>query len=298
MSEKDIRTFLSQNKYPADAAESLLEAFERIIQDRDAYDSLTAQAEEYRSTCVLDSETLLPLLKTVSMRTYVHEYTVSLLFFILLMPFLKAFYKTEGVSLRFYKDFEKHLLFSAMECQKISGFWGIRTAWWHLDFYRLKLFSIGRLQYRRRRFKKTVQAGGLVLQEGTYYADVHIPPGAPLTETSCALSYSRAADFFRSRFHADRIVFCCHSWLLSPDLCKMLPEDSNILRFSKDYTILETYDDPGDNAASYIFNLDHMPEHPDDLPEKTSLQRSVKKLLQGGKSLRIAKGAMLWPDNR
>ncbi|MBQ9911339.1 MAG: hypothetical protein IJM50_07560 [Lachnospiraceae bacterium] len=297
MSEKDIKTFLSKNKYPVEDADCLCSAFSRLKMDGDAFERLSEKVEEYQSVYVLDSGTLLPLLKEVSERTGIHEYTVSLLFFILLMPHLRALYRQKEIPSVFYKDFEKHLRASVTECRRISGICGIRNAWWYLDFYRLKLFSIGRLQYRWRRFKKTAEAGGLFLQEGTYYADVHIPPGAPLTKTACALSYSRAADFFRSRFHADRIIFCCHSWLLSPDLKKILPEDSNILRFSKDYTVWEMSDDSGDNAAAYIFHLEHMPDCPEELPEQTSLQRSVKKLLQEGKSLRIAKGAMLWPAN-
>jgi hypothetical protein len=166
--------------------------------------------------------------------------------------------------------------------------YGLRIAWWFMDFFKLKLFSIGRLQFKRRKLRKTM--GGYA--EGSYYIDVHIPGGAPLTPALCAASYAEAAAFFRARYGMEHILFGCHSWLLSPELRMILPENSNILAFARDYTILQTNIDPTSNAVSFIFHVSGVPADLETLPEETSLQKALKTHLQGGKTINTAFGIL------
>ena len=139
-----------------------------------------------------------------------------------------------------------------------------------------------------------MESGQLRLEQGEYYVDVHIPPGAPLTPESCHASYASAAEFFRNRYGLTKIIFGCHSWLLSPDLEELLPEKSNILAFAHDYTILETTVDPQNRDLAKIFHVPAMPEDIDTLPGDTSLHRAFKEWLKAGKSINNAFGVMLY----
>ena len=90
----------------------------------------------------------------------------------------------------------------------------------------------------------------------------------------------------------EHILFGCHSWLLSPELRTILPENSNILAFARDYTILQTRMDPTSSAVSFIFHVPGVPADLETLPEETSLQKALKTYLQGGKTINTAFGIL------
>ena len=218
----------------------------------------------------------------------IHQYTIDMLYLFCLLPGLEEQYGREGIPARFFHGFVENLKQAACNCQKIHGVWGTDIAWWLIDFFKLKLFSIGRLQFKRRKLRKAM--GGYA--EGSYYIDVHIPGGAPLTPALCAASYAEAAAFFRARYGMEHILFGCHSWLLSPELRMILPENSNILAFARDYTILQTRMDPTSSAVSFIFHVPGVPADLETLPEETSLQKALKTHLQGGKTINTAFGIL------
>lgn len=213
---------------------------------------------------------------------------MEMLYLLCLMPDLKAHYQREDISLQYYDSFANNLRAYAESCKRTYGVWGTDIAWWLMDFFKLKLFSIGRLQFRRRKFRKDI--GGHIA--GDYYLDIHVPGGAPLTLDLCAASYAEAATFFRKRYNMTDIVFGCHSWLISPDLVSILPAKSNIFAFSRSYTILETHTDPTSSAVRFIFDVPALPSDLDTLPEATSLQKIIKQYLKAGNTLNTAFGVM------
>ena len=220
--------------------------------------------------------------------TGIHSYTIDMLYLLSLLPDLEARYRQEGISMRYFDAFAGNLKYAASNCKKLHGVWGTDIAWWLIDFFKLKLFSIGRLQYKRRKFRKDLGS----YAQGEYYIDVHIPGGAPLTPELCAASYAEAAVFFRDRYGMENILFGCHSWLLSPELAAILPEKSNIRRFARDYTGWETRIDPASSAVSFIFQIPGIPADLNSLPEATSLQKAIKRHLKAGKNINTAFGVM------
>ena len=213
---------------------------------------------------------------------------MEMLYLLCLMPDLKAHYQREDISLKYYDSFANNLRAYAESCKRTYGVWGTNIAWWLMDFFKLKLFSIGRLQFRRRKFRKNTGP----YTQGTYYVDIHIPGGAPLTSELCAASYAEAADFFRQRYGMEKILFGCHSWIISPEIKAILPEKSNILAFGRHYTVYETHMDPNSSAVSFIFNIPGVPADLDSLPEATSLQKAIKQHLKAGKTINTAFGIM------
>ena len=210
------------------------------------------------------------------------------MYLLCLLPSLAEQYHHEGIKLQYFDGFVENLKHAVLSCKKTHGVWGTDIAWWLIDFFKLKLFSIGRLQYKRRKFRKDIGP----YAEGASYFDVHIPGGTPLTPELCAASYAEAAAFFQDRYGMNSILFGCHSWLLSPELATILPEKSNILAFAQDYTIFETRIDPASSAVNFIFHVPSIPADIESLPEVTSLQKAIKLHLKAGKTINTAFGVM------
>lgn len=120
-----------------------------------------------------------------------------------------------------------------------------------------------------------------VLGENDPVVCVHIPFGAGLDHHTVAASYARARELFATCYpDLSYKGFYTHTWLLSPQLREHLKPSSNILAFQNDY-LLFPCKSKGQFVFSFVFG--GKPENLQDLPEDSSLQRSLKKLyLDGG----------------
>ncbi len=118
------------------------------------------------------------------------------------------------------------------------------------------------------------------LQQGDTVLDVHIPRLDPLTEATCRASLAWSERFFAEYF-ADqpyRAVFC-HTWFFTPQLQKLLPSESHIVRFQREFFL---YPYPGD--LQYLWNFVFTRKYPDraTAPRDTALRRAVLDWLDGG----------------
>lgn len=283
-----IQAFCETYGFDPAAANHFAAQYQILKSHADAYGVFCRQLEVCRGDRLFDHGPVFENLHGLQEATGIHPYTIDMLYLLCLLPDLEEQYGREGIPTRFFHGFVENLKQAACNCQKIHGVWGTDIAWWLIDFFKLKLFSIGRLQFKRRKLRKAM--GGYA--EGSYYIDVHIPSGAPLTPALCAASYAEAAAFFRARYGMEHILFGCHSWLLSPELRMILPENSNILAFAHDYTIWETRTDPTSSAVSFIFNVPALPADINTLPEDTSLRKALKMHLKAGNSINTAFGVM------
>ncbi len=163
------------------------------------------------------------------------------------------------------------------ESRRVYGRLQFDRGWWTWRQLSLSLFRLGSLEYERRE------------RDGGRVTAVHIPSGADLSPEAVDRSLRQAEDFF-DRFFGGMGEIRCHSWLLSPALTPLLREDSNILAFQRRFTVER--EDPGDRE--FIRWLFEMPEEtpPERLPERTGLQRAVKKLLLSGGTAGSAYGTM------
>lgn len=283
-----IYPFCEKYGFDPAATECFATQYHTLASHADAYAIFCRQLQAYSDDHTFDHIPVFEQLHTLQEITGIHKYTIDMLYLLCLLPNLVQQYPREGIKMQYFDSFANNLKQAACNCKKTYGVWGTDIAWWLIDFFKLKLFSIGRLQYKRRKFHKDIGS----YAQGTYYIDVHIPSGAPLTPELCTASYAEAADFFRKRYGMTNIVFGCHSWLLSPDLDEILPAKSNILSFAHSYTVLETRIDPNSSAVSFIFDVPAIPTDIDTLPEATSLQKAIKQHLKAGKTINTAFGVM------
>ncbi len=129
-----------------------------------------------------------------------------------------------------------------------------------------------------------------IITPGDSMIEIHIPPassGGRMAWEECAASYREALDFFPIHYpELNFSAFTCWSWLLDPSLSKILPPESNIVKFQSPFHLLpvcsndaQCYDLVfGDGAAVST------------VTPKTSLQRAIVDYVCAGNRMRGAAG--------
>ena len=134
-----------------------------------------------------------------------------------------------------------------------------------------------------------------ILAPGDPVLAIHIPASGPMDHAACGHSFSQAIDFFGLYFKNRPFrAFTCDSWLLDSQLGDLLPADSNIVRFQREFYLLPL---PGaNNRQTYerVFgdpNVDITAA-----PATTRLQQVVKNHVLTGGTWRNT-GCLLFPAN-
>lgn len=127
----------------------------------------------------------------------------------------------------------------------------------------------------------------MILAPGDTLLKVHIPGIArnPFSKEACEAAYQKGIDIYKNLYpEYDFKGFVCNTWLLSPNLQKILKKDSNIVRFQEAYLLIPAKNNAPD-VFHYVYGMNVQSAAEVDaatLPETNSLQRGVKKLLQEG----------------
>lgn len=145
------------------------------------------------------------------------------------------------------------------------GIYGFDRGWWTYRQLSCVLFKIGELEYEYRDDEKTIH--------------LHIPSSANISTENCKMSLNEFNIFTSKYFPEKRYPIVCRSWLLSPALDKLLSPQSNILKFKKCFDIT-SWDRTETEFMQWVYGKIDI-EY-DKLPEKTSLQRNMKKYLVNG----------------
>ncbi len=83
-----------------------------------------------------------------------------------------------------------------------------------------------------------------VLSKDDIVLDVHIPGGTRLDNEECRKAFADAISFYKTYFEYEQCRgFVCESWLLDPQMQKLLPETSNIYRFQREFYLYPVLSD-------------------------------------------------------
>lgn len=160
---------------------------------------------------------------------------------------------------------------------------------WIDDILTLKIIKLGRLQFELLSPDIIAKYSEILKPDpSTLYLNVHIRAREPFDPEHCEDSYCQAAAFYRAHGHSfSRLIFYCDSWLLHPKLCTLLSAPSNILCFQKRYQLLS--EDPGNRQMEErVFGL--VSDSPDNYPQQTRLQKSLRSSLLQGDNYGTAQG--------
>ena len=186
-------------------------------------------------------------------------------------------YEKLGLSREIYLDTMGCFSRFVREHRESYGEYGFDRDFWTVRQVSGQLFRIGQLEYE--------------LIQGA--VSLHIPTDVQLALPLLRQSWVQAREIIARTFPDwAKAPYVCHSWLLSPDLAGLLPENSRILAFQRSFRVtpLEL---PCRGVIQWVFKNPKL--SPEDYPENTSLQRSLKAFLQDGNTFRDARGT-LWAD--
>ena len=180
--------------------------------------------------------------------------------------------------------------------RKRRGTTGLDLQWWLVPHFLGALYALGRLQFHLYHLRVGIAGPAFWrdtdepgFRKGDATLGVHIPATGPLVPSECDASFALAGSFVRGRFpEHDFRVATCTSWLLDEQLADYLPDDSNIVRFQRRFTVVDGATDDGHDTLRFVF--DRVPESIDDLPQHTRLERAIVTHLRKGGRWRTRTG--------
>lgn len=188
-------------------------------------------------------------------------------------------YKVQRISEEIFWDTFQDVRFWCENYEREYGTYGLGANDWFPRHIDMTLFRLGRLQYEVMDMKIDAGEGNNGVKKGTPVINIHIPQGEPLCWTDCEESLQRAYQVYGTEK-----PYVCHSWLLFPELAKLLPEKSNIREFREHFRVL-CIDYSEREAEWRLFGkVLRIIRH---YPEDTILQRRAKEYLLQGNVLGI-----------
>lgn len=183
---------------------------------------------------------------------------------------LYTWYQKKGISEAIFFDTMRCFTRFIAECKEITGQYAFDREWWTVRQVSGNLFRIGELEYE------------MICTDSAPAISIHIPSDSILTDSRCDTSLKNAKDFFAEHFpEYHGVDYICHSWLLAPELCSLLPPDSKIIAFQHRFNV-QRVDYLDTEYMDWVFKTRNVSIT--DLPENTRLQKSMKRhLLNGGK---------------
>lgn len=273
-----LKLFMTRLSYPEQAINTLLEANEKLENT-----DINAVATSFMNKEYKESSEILNRVSEIAEKINIPYYTASMVFYMRASYTLHDRYRENNISDEIFwttmNDFKCKLL----ECMEIHGVWGTASVEWHVNFFHLQRFGLGRLQYEHSSWRgEDYTRCGITVKKGGHVINIHIPSSGPLTYESRMDSYRRAYEFYKNEFSGP-IIITCNSWLLYPKHTEFLPHNSNILGFMSDFDIVQSNESDTFSNAWRVFGK-YYTNPPEQLPVKTSLQRAyAKHLTEGGK---------------
>ncbi len=215
----------------------------------------------------------------------VHAYTAHLIFYAFCAEIMLAKYHERGIAEDIFWDSNRDLTWKCRECLECFGIPGTSVGDWHADFYRLRRFALGRLQYEHRPYPyPEYTKAGITIKKGNDVLNVHIPSCGPLTPEKRQDSYRRAWEFYHKDFKDGIVPIGCSSWLLFKGHEDFLPPTSNILGFLHDFDLQASSEKDRFSEAWRVFGR-YAKYPPEAWPRDTSIRRAfADRILSGGKT--------------
>lgn len=275
---------MNEFDYPAEARAALLDCYDKLMADEKASAAVKKHIDLYSMGADRSHNAMLAEMTELAIQVGTPWQTAHLLICILLSKHLVEIYEEKNIPEDIRRDTLLDMKWKLFECQSVYHVWGTFVAHWYEQFFTLKIFAVGRLQYQMCPFGRSYYGEEIGLTPDMKALYIHIPSCGPLTKELREDSYDRAKEFFADYFGKDPALFVCSSWLLYPGHKEMLPEHSNVLDFMNDFTVFECNETDRSNDLWRIFGDAYVLPY-DVLPRNNSMRRAYAKRLCEGKKV-------------
>lgn len=191
-------------------------------------------------------------------------------------------YKLDNEQCNIHKERVKAALTNDIYQRHYNGI-RISQMLWGTYFVNLRLIEVGRLQYELCNNNPITNKEELCIK-------IHIPSDKKLESNEVEYSLNESKELIKKYFKLDNKKYYCNSWLLSNQIRKLLPDNSNIAKFHDMFNIIET-EECVDDILNFVYNIRSIDNY-NNLVEDTSLQRKIKQYLLEGKTIRKGIGVL------
>ena len=291
-----LEQFMTDFKYPGDAIDSLLKDYSSIFEKEEARCILETHVSDYEKNNTLDWQKAIESMDTAAKLVQINSYSAQFILFLCLTRHAHELYEKQSLPEQIFYDSFCDLRYKLMDCKQVRGVWGSFVCFWFPRFFELTRFALGRLQYETFEFDfdGEYKTKYKTLRNGDTVINMHIPSAGPLNHDSVIDSYKKAYSFYKNLYSDGIVPFVCDSWLLTPVHEKILPENSNILKFMKDFTIISSRQTDDFSDGWRVFGKSVTRDNISELPEETTLQRIYKNYLLGDGKAGAGYGVILF----
>ena len=294
--KKYLVSFLDEFNYPDDCKALLPEVYDRVFASDDCCQKFESYYRPFEKDRNISYTKFLTVCEEVAALSGENPYTVNLILLIILSKASRKYYAEDGYSEELWHRNFMDLLYKLEECRLVKGVIGNFVPEWYGNFFKVKRFSFGKLQFERHRIMHEYRKGDIYLDPEFKVIHVHIPrTGGRLMPSDVDDACREASELYRQRHPGEPVVFACDSWLLYPENKNILSPTSNLYSFISRFDIIESEDDFNYTDAWRLFDKDYN-GNVDELPQDTSLRRAYAERMREGKPLGRGFGVWLYDD--
>lgn len=285
---KYLEEFLILIKVPYVSRHNILHCFDCISDTKEKRDRIKEIISKYKDID-FDYKGLIKEFRDYALPRLRNECEVDAICMLLLSKQLKVLYKKHNISEKIFYDTMSDFRFKINECEMVEKLSGIFCYSFYEDFFKLKTFKLGRLEFELTTNKYDIPG----YKKDSKILLIHIPKtGERLLPKEVDASIKLAKSFFKKYYKITEPVFVCSSWILFPENKKFLKKDSNIIQFANRFTILKTVYFDSYNELWRIFDrkFNGLRSLKDDSSLRVGYRELVKKNKPIGQSIGYFKG--------
>ena len=192
-------------------------------------------------------------------------------------------YEEKGIDKKIMLDTFKDIVIWTDIWSGIEGELCLKEVNWLKQHLGMKLFKIGGLEFQIG--KSYYSCSKIGMEKGENVIDIHIAHGSDISPENVKKSFKNAITFFEKYFpeHSFK-YFTFGSWMMDDNLKKLLSENSNILKFQKNFVQADITPEENYKALKYIFKWNTTKENLSEFSATSSFAERIKEyVLNGGK---------------
>jgi len=281
-----LKNILIRLSIPKECHQLVLDAYNKM--DKEDIDEGLCQYEDENVEYIA----MLNFWHHLEEKNNISRYIGDLLFSLLMCKKAEELYKKKGYSEQLFIETMGDIKNKVIECKLVKKEWGVFVADWFAEFFRLRLFKFGRLQYELAHFGFTYKDDKYDLNPYMKSINVHISrTGERLDEKEIDKSFDLAIKFFRPMFDNKPILFRFESWLYYSKTQEFCKPDSNIRKFTSRFIKFKETNDPDISEMWRLF--DDSIDDLNRLKADTSLRKKYLAHLKSGGKVGLGFGFLI-----